>query len=187
MARAAATAQRDLVEVGPARHGGGAHVLLPGQVRQGPSAADVLLEQPGAVDDALALVVPRAFVQGDAVFGGQPRQGLPGEPGLLRDVVERLILAGVALAELLLGERRYRSGTGPGQCGGAASGLGQGLVAAAVYLADQAALGQADADKEQGDGKLVGDVLEVVADLGRAAVPRAQEVQVIDYKDAYFA
>jgi hypothetical protein len=50
-----------------------------------------------------------------------------------------------------------------------------------------AALGQADADEQQGDGELVGDVLEVVADLGRAAVPRAQEVQVVNYQDAHFA
>jgi hypothetical protein len=47
----------DLVEVSPAGHVGGAHVLLAGQVGQGPSAIDVLLVEPVAVDDALAFVV----------------------------------------------------------------------------------------------------------------------------------
>ena len=70
MACAAARPQRDLVEVGPAGHVGSAHVLLAGQVGQRPSAADVLLEQPAPVDDALALVVLGAFAQRDAVFGG---------------------------------------------------------------------------------------------------------------------
>jgi hypothetical protein len=52
------------MEVGPAGHVGGAHVLLPGQVGQGPSAADILLEQPVAVDHAFALVVLGALLDG---------------------------------------------------------------------------------------------------------------------------
>lgn len=47
---------------------------------------DVLLEQPVRVYDALAFVVLRTFAQHDAVLGGQSREGLPGESGLLRDV-----------------------------------------------------------------------------------------------------
>ena len=76
-----------------------------GQIGQGPSAVDVLLVKPVAVDYALAPVVLGPFVQRDAVFGGQPRQGLPGEAGLLRDVVERLMLVNVLEAD------RYRVGT----------------------------------------------------------------------------
>ena len=71
----------------------------------------------------------------------------------------------IAPAEVPSVRARSAPGRVQGQGRGAVPGLGQGLVAVAAGLAEQAALGQADADEQQGHGELVGDVLEVVTRL----------------------
>jgi hypothetical protein len=44
-------------------------------------------------------------------------------------------------------------------------------------------LSQPDADRHQGDGEVIGDVLEVVADFDAAVLLPVQEVEVIDFTD----
>lgn len=151
VARAAARAQRYLVETGPAGHVGGAHVRLPGQIRQGSPVFDVLLKQPVPVDDASALVVLGTFAQLNAVLGSQPPQGLPGEAGLSCDVVQRLVPVNVAAAELLLGERLARRA--PNLAGGAGLGCGERCSGYRVFIED-------DADRIDGGTEDFGRVLD---------------------------
>ena len=69
--------------------------------------------------------------------------------------------------------------------GCASRGLGERGFALCAALGEQSGFGESDTDQDQGDGELVGDVFEVVADLHPVGGPPPQEVQVVDFSDCF--
>src|SRR6266498_2106709 len=72
---------------------------------------------------------------------------------------------------------------GHAEPGGPASRLGEHGVLVDIAFIEQAAVLQADPDHDHADRELVGDVLEVVADLEAILVLPSEEVQVVDFTD----
>jgi hypothetical protein len=75
------------MDAGPAGHVRAAHALLAGQVGQGPSADDVLLEEPGPFDGHAELAALEASDR-DVVFAGKIGQQSAGEAGHIGDLLE---------------------------------------------------------------------------------------------------
>ena len=73
------------------------------------------------------------------------------------------------------------------KAGGAAPGLGQHRVPLVAAFAEQALAGQPDADEDQRHGELVGDVLEVVADLDAGLLLHFRKCRSSTMQDADIA
>ncbi len=93
------------MDVGPTVHAGGTHAGLAGQVIKRAPVDEVLLVQPGAVDDG-ASTPP--FPEAYAVLVGEARDGLRASAHTAAYLVQAQPLIEVQLGEFVLGQRHPR-------------------------------------------------------------------------------